>query len=198
MSKKLVNLFLTLSVVLALTTPMSAKASEATVNDISYDSVTEEQVDFNLRGYNYVPASVKELLAKNGWTITLTTKSLDEAANLGSFYKKAIGVANNNTKEIFVKAVSNTNTTIIHEMGHAWDHEMGNLSKSKEFKALYKEEKSAFLKAYGFEENSYDVNTRVEYFATAFKYFCLYDESFDKCLKNSCPKTYAYFEGLLN
>lgn len=78
--------------------------------------------------------------------------------------------------------------TLLHELGHFVDFVTDYPSSSKEFKKIYKAEKSKAKSFYN--TPSYTLSSAKEYFAESFNTYY----SNPAKLKSKCPKTYAYFQ----
>lgn len=81
--------------------------------------------------------------------------------------------------------------TLLHELGHFLDFVTDYPSSSKEFKKIFKAEKSKAKSFYNVP--SYTTAVEKEYFAEGFNQFY----SDPATLKSKCPKTYAYFEKIV-
>ena len=151
---------------------------------VSYGSNIECQIDGNVHNMyadmveselERIPAALRSKFVEDGWHIYVTDENLAHEYYRGqytfvygsTFYKKDLILMYANEKAI--------KDATVHEFGHWLDDYLGDVSETKKFKAIYKEEREAFMNE--FYRNN-DTGVR-EYFAEAFynyiKYIFIYE-----------------------
>lgn len=132
-----------------------------------------------------------------GITIPDLFTSFIEGCLHSDFFKKEIKNYEKYNDEEFNKNFLKFN--LIHEIGHLFDvYYNYQLSSSKEFKKIYKNELNLFVNVDIFLENiAYSkayVYTKKEYFATVFA--CYFHNPTE--LQINCPETYNYISSFIN
>ena len=139
----------------------------------------------------YVPEAVQRVLKNKGWNVYVTTDNIDQKYFFGAYGSvSGVAVANSSTKGSFVavenreKAVLNS---VVHELGHAVDYELGYVSKTSEFQRIFSIERSRFVPTVGIDA-AHATSSSQEYYASAF------DEYFRNPgnLSARAPLTYNY------
>lgn len=104
--------------------------------------------------------------------------------------KYAKGYSNDEINRLFVA------TTLTHELCHAVDYSLNNISYQYEFQMIYKREKQNYKNTihYKFINHNIEANisTPAEYFAESSTAYLFYPEN----LKENCPETYEFFYNL--
>ena len=129
-------------------------------------------------------------------TKTGSDKQIDvfiEACVKPGYYEKYSNSSEGLTREVFNYRICKG--TLMHELGHALDaKENYSLSDNKIFKSIYMQEKNRFktTEEYKVENLRVDtnINTPIEYFATAFSAFICHPGD----LYRKCPLTYCYID----
>lgn len=137
---------------------------------------------------NKIPTSFKEEFLKSGWHIYITDENLAKEYFNGehtkvhgcTFYEKRLILIENNENAV--------KTATIHEFGHWADNYYGNISKTQEFKNIYKQEYLEFEQVF-LRDCKMDIT---EYFAEGFYYYVKNPDA----LKKIAPKTYLVYENL--
>ena len=114
---------------------------------------------------------------------------------LRSFYRRKGVYSKLSGKNL---SINYAKSTLIHELGHAFDYDSGKLSAKNEFKEVYKLEKNKFTKSayykYPMGKIKANVSNAQEYFASTFDAYVRNP----KDLKKYCPKTYVYFRKIFS
>ena len=115
-----------------------------------------------------------------------------EGGNHDGYYKKYAASSQGFTEEEFNKII--VKSKLYHEIGHLLDSYTFYKSQLDEFSNVFKEEMNNFMKTREFLIASFrvkeNINTSLEYFASAFSCYMSYPEDLKEC----CPKTYAFME----
>lgn len=137
-----------------------------------------------------LPSSLREAFVTSGWHIYITGEDLATTyynSSLGSIY----GSTFYNKKIIVMQAdYLAIQTATIHEVGHWFDRNFGNISSSKEFVRVYEAERYAFMCYF---KRDCKMDDKKEYFDETFN---LYIESPGK-MQLIMPITYAFFNRVI-
>jgi hypothetical protein len=175
---------------------------------------TDEIMQELLRGLSYLPDIVKINLTGNGVKVVVTPNRYEVLGNHGGACyqvesKRVVIPEWNDTRKESLN-LNRTAITILHELGHAYDHTNGRISFKPEFLDLYKAEEKTVppekrkVLAYFLEEEGGDTAAGMvphrpaeECFASLFarKYLKGQDKVLDT-LKQCFPRTSAYVESL--
>lgn len=152
------------------------------------DLYDDKNLLITIYGYNYYPSYAGLF---NG---TVNVESY-KVSWLKSFYKRRGVKTSLSNKKL---SINYAECTLIHELGHAYDYNMGWLSKKSDFMKIYKEEKSKFTKTsyykYPMGKIKQNIGDAQEYFASSFAVYVRNKSD----LKKHCPKTYQYLEELFS
>lgn len=158
------------------------------INDGHVSTEKMKKVD---KSWKSIPSNVRNKLLASGWKFYVTSYKIQGRYYTGNVSGSIAGVTSYSKKTIYVSHRDSPvkRQVIIHEVGHAWDYYKGLLSESKEFKAIFKEEKYKFndLDAIG---DGHHISNSTEYFAEAFSNYIKAPNS----LKKSAPKTYNFIK----
>lgn len=103
------------------------------------------------------------------------------------------GVTLPDTREIQIQATEEKfRRSVVHEVGHAYDHTLKWVSESPEFISIFDAEKDSFVVT-GFQSNGHHKSNVKEYFAEAFQMY-IYDS---ETLQVSAPQTYEFIKSII-
>jgi len=140
---------------------------------------------------NLIPSNIVLLLQDHEWGFCLVSEDeMNEISKRYGYTDRLIGLSVYSERLIYVS--NKRIDSVLHEVWHAVDSILGDLSEQKEAESIYRAEVKAFLKAYP-ETNELNAADASEYFAEAFQQYILSEET----LKESCPKTYDYLRDIL-
>lgn len=133
-----------------------------------------------------IPPNLLNRFYNNGYTLVLTTKSIQGNYYNGSVAGVISGLFVGDDKTIYVAATEKyVDMALLHEFGHFLDSLYGFVSLSDEFKQIYYEEKD-YITVFAYDDH-YKSNPQ-EYFASAFEQMMKNPE---RC-KSEVPKTYEF------
>lgn len=180
------RLYRTLSLLLILTLSVSV------FSFTSQAAGTPRYLDSVYGIYEMSPYSIRQTFEQTGWDMQLTSSTwLDDV--YGSDEGSIAGVTIYDSRTIYLSDSGNlAYMAANHEMGHYFDYVYGLVygmmpSQTDDFKYIYEQE--------GYADDYYEdyiVNSRLEYFAQSYKFFC---EDMG-ALKNR-PLTYTYMLSLV-
>ncbi|MCR5753591.1 MAG: hypothetical protein K6G30_02095 [Acetatifactor sp.] len=177
---------LILAAAIGLSIPVNAQAAE---NEYPYlyvhGQVSEDDFDAFTKKLDVLKDNCPGILdafEEDSWMIILTSDDLDELVFRGNT-EDVYGCTLVKKKVIFIEAGENSGC-IIHEMGHFLDSKSGMISKKKDFKAIYKQEKKNI--------SEYGQTSASEFFAEVFKESVLNEDS----ISESCPKAFEFIDEL--
>lgn len=155
---------------------------------------SEDRVAYANKYISYIPDAVWKEFQRRNWTLIITTKDVRNTyspnhpvkgsfAGLTMFSRKKCAIGDSEKR---------LRRALIHEIGHFADYCKGYPSKGKAFKKIYREERSKVK----FVErvDNHCTSSSIEYFAESFAHYLIHPD----VLKNSAPKTYAYFDSFVN
>lgn len=100
---------------------------------------SEDQVKFNA-SLDKLPSDISDALARQGVTIEVMSRvrsSESGRIDYGGQYRRST-----RTVEISAKGLGHPDSDVLlHEIGHAWDHILGDVSKSPAYRSLAREAK---------------------------------------------------------
>lgn len=109
-------------------------------------------------------------------------------------YGASLNVLDYTDEEFSLRIAKNV---LLHETAHLVDEKLGNISGSKDFKDIYKNEKNSFMRTsqYNVENGRVEGNVAdaSEYFASIFSCYYLYPNELSKL----CPESYDYLSNLI-
>ena len=158
------------------------------------DGFISMSVDENLMGIaqtyvERVPSKVLGAISSIGYQMQLVN---DPAKEVG-YTSNWCGVTSPSMKMIYIEAKeSKFRRAIVHEIGHAFDDYLGNVSLSDEFGGIYEAEKDSFIVTGYSSDSHYKENTQ-EFFAEAFQMY-VYDSA---TLQSSAPKAYDFVKNCI-
>lgn len=195
--RTLQRLFAVLAAVIFMapgTTAMEAYASN--ILAVKKDgNVSDSLVGLANSEMNLVPDSIQRELMNRGWSVYVTDQNLDQAYFFGA-YGSVSGMAfQYNNGGGFVKFENRENairSCVPHELGHAIDHELGDVSGSAEFSAIFNAEKNRFYPT-AVTLRSHLLSGENEFFAAVFDEYC---RNRGNCAA-MVPQAYAFMENQL-
>lgn len=148
------------------------------------------------KGINGVPKLITNLFYDMGGTVYVTDKSLTNMCfdendknkfDVAGFFRHS-----QDSLCIYLPTIllSTYYGTIEHEFGHFIDYSFGWISETILYTTIFQEEKERFKKL---ESNEY-YQTPKEYFAECYYYYLISPNK----LKQYCPRTYNFFEVIMN
>lgn len=158
------------------------------------DGFISMSVDENLMGVaqtyvERVPSKVIDAISSICYQMQLVN---DPAKEVG-YTSNWCGFTSPSMKMIYIEAKeSKFRRAIVHEIGHAFDDYLGNVSLSDEFWGIYEAEKDSF-KVTGYLTDGHFKDNSQEFFAEAFQMY-VYDSG---TLQSSAPKTYDFIKSCI-
>ena len=132
-----------------------------------------------------VPDGILSDIQDFGYKIRLVDKPNNQSGICGITLTKK--------KEIQIQAIEKKfRRSVIHEIGHAYDHYTGWISESPDFINIFGEEKESFMVT-GSKPDGYHKTNVKEYFAEAFQMY-IYDSA---TLQASAPQTYEFMKSIV-
>ncbi len=198
---KLISKVIVLTIVMIL-------ACESTHAKVTWSYIKSPKYKTELKAeYNKIPLKARQVYSDNSLKIKIYGNNhyknwaglfngnvnieSYQVSWLRSFYRRR-GIYNSYSNKKL--SMDYAKCTLIHELGHAYDYNMGWISNNKDFKNIYKKEKNKFKKTsyykYPMGKIISNINNVEEYFASAFTVYV----RAPKDLKKYCPKTYNYFK----
>ena len=164
--------------------------SEQTADTKTDDENDKESTSSSAFDYyvSLVPANVREHLYASGWTFTCMNDADLQVA--GGFPQHILAFTEYDTKKICIS--ENDQSSVIHEIGHAMDGELGFISHSDEAFSVYSSEKSNFVAT--FSPHPANVCDTEEYFAEAFDMYVRNGST----LQSVCPETYGLITSFIS
>lgn len=134
---------------------------------------------------NQIPNNDYVILLENNWTIIITDEDLSKKYD---FNFEVSGVTDYKIKTIYIKT-NEVERALLHEVGHVLDFENGQLSKTEEFKQIFKEEQKMFIDCTAVNDK-HEILNEQEYFASVYQNIIL---NYDDTSKN-VPKTVKFIK----
>ena len=154
-------------------------------------SVDPENVEIADQTMDLVPEKIQKVLRDRGWTACVSDEDLDRKYMNGAYGGvSGIAIAYKNMKGGVLKfedrprAVTNS---VPHEVGHAVDYELGNVSDTPEFERIYRKEAQSFYPTSD-TMRSHLLSSQREYFAGVFDEYCRNPENCAEMV----PESYEY------
>ena len=135
------------------------------------------------KGIQSIPKADYVLLCNRGWTIRKCDADIEK--QYGFAYPIA-GLTDYDMKVIYIKE-DRVERALLHEVGHALDYELGFVSETEEFKALYNIESLRFIDKTAVNDR-HEICNEHEYFASVYQNIII---NRGQTLKN-VPKTVEY------
>jgi len=149
----------------------------------NYDGVAETYVETATSYYLLVPENIRHHFENSGWGIFITKEDL---GNRFGYNSSVRGITCYSLSQIWIEDRDSAMTSVVHEMGHYLDYQLGWVSISPEFVEIWQQESGNFYLVENTHRNN--TSTAMEYFAESFKAFVLKPE----LLQVHCPRTYGY------
>lgn len=157
------------------------------------DYPAENMMDVANECLSKIPIGIIRHIQKNGWSILITSKDLDEHFYNGQ-YGGVGGVTDYGNRDIYLQHVRwDIENCTAHEIGHVIDYIAGFVSDNPEFVAAFEEEKHNFKDSTSVGDG-HEISCPREYFASLFSEF----------LKNpgacnaSVPKSSTFIANFVN
>lgn len=157
------------------------------------DGNIKDDVIYYAASYYYsIPEYIRTEFNKDGWQVVLTDKDISKEYYNGPVKGRLAGLADSMEKKLYIHGKkSDIRRAMLHEFGHYWDYQYGNLSLSSTFKEIYTDEKDSFYEKW--KTDNHATSNSQEYFAEALAQLLLYPEVLEK----NCPNTYNYVLNLV-
>jgi len=149
-------------------------------------SVYAEDINFY---YEVVPTNIREAFVEDGWVIKAEPIDLGEKYFEGELEVLAATAFAEQT--IYIDTSRDSDSSIIHEMGHFLDYKLGFISSTKEFKFIYELELDKFRELS--KTHKHNTGTVLEYYAEAFQEILLEPER----MLSDCPYTYGFISACM-
>lgn len=159
------------------------------VNLTRIGTVTEENVQAVVNGFNSLPIKVQEKIIAGGYKFEVTSEDIElliTGTGTNSWYGATAGTP------LFITLIGNNQSnaemtrTTIHECGHALDNTLGIVSSSADFQSIYASEGKTMYK-------TADVHDASEWFSECLVYYI----QSPAILKQTAPNSYNYMDNLL-
>lgn len=153
-------------------------------------SIDEDLIGVAQSYVERVPSKVIDAISSICYQMQLVN---DPAKEVG-YTSNWCGVTSPSMKMIYIEAKeSKFRRAIVHEIGHAFDDYLGNVSLSDEFWGIYEAEKDSF-KVTGYATDGHFKDNSQEFFAEAFQMY-VYDSA---TLQSSAPKAYSFVKNCID
>lgn len=157
-------------------------------------SVSQGAIDTGVAQLELLPDNLYNYFKNNGWSYTIVAGTMHAGDyNVTSMSSGSVIYAAtywDGRDQVYVNQ-NHLASSLLHELGHVIDCELGCESCSQEFDEIYQAEKRAYLNIPG--ANNYAISSYLEYFADAFESYIKYPSQ----LKKHCPMTYEYIRGIV-
>lgn len=159
------------------------------VNLTRIGTVTEDNVQAVINGFNALPSKVQDTIIAGGYKFEVTSEDIElllTGTGTNSWYGATAGTP------LFVTLIENNQTnaemtrTMIHECGHALDNSLGVISSLPDFQAIYALEGKTMYK-------TADVHDASEWFSECLVYYI----QGPAILKQTAPNSYNYMDNFI-
>ncbi len=158
------------------------------INDCGASDKFVETVNDN---FKLVPERVRRILVEWNWKFKIS--SIDTVKEITGSKGLVLGCTEINNRVVHVSnRPGESDRTILHEVGHAWDICHSYISNSVQFEEIFNAEREAFCRCYRTHKNN--TNVQVELFAEMFQVYILNPD----LLKENCPMAYEYLDMVIN
>lgn len=142
-----------------------------------------------------IPESLLTAFSSEGWKIIITDENLEDRFNIPY---DIYGITDSNDKTIYVYAFSLAlQYSLAHELGHFLDYYLGNISKMKDWSAIWLAHRNIpnnrELNEYYFTERE---NSALEYFANCVLLYINDKHLLQKCNRCACELMDKIFDNL--
>lgn len=134
--------------------------------------------------YNLLPIHIRERFENNSGEVVIS--STDLGVELGRRNNTVLAYCIPERHYIKLDNRSKAKSSVLHEMGHIMDYQLGWVSKSDEFTSIYNSEVEIFKSIWN--TDSQNTSNSTEYLGESFLVYI----TNPNLLKDSCPETYNF------